>query len=167
MTCRPIIDRLIPTFHGFTAFQPNLPEMYWNVKSQEQRIFTICEVLHKLTCYVDMLGDEANDMKALLNELNEQFEQFKEHGFDDYYAAQIETWIENNLETIMNDLVRQVFFGLTLDGYFKAIVPESWHDIMFDTGMTYGLDTYGRLMLRMDVDSPHMIDQTPEVVEGY
>ena len=61
---------------------------------------------------------------------------------------------------------KNLLFGLTLEGYFVAYCPESWSDIIFDTGMVYGLDTYGRLILRYDVDSPYdNVDQTHEVIQ--
>ena len=46
-----------------------------------------------------------------------------------------------------------VFFGLTLDGYFVAYIPESWTQIIFDTGAVYGTPEYGRLILSYDVTS--------------
>ena len=96
--------------------------------------------------------------------LKELFEKFQESGFDDYYKDQVEQWINENLDFIFTHTVKQVFFGLTQDGYFCAYVPKSWNDIIFDTGMNYNEDTYGRLILRWDVDSVHTVDQTPETV---
>lgn len=64
--------------------------------------------------------------------------------------------------------IKQVYFGLTDDtysggtGYFVAYIPDSWSEIVFDTGAVYGLDTYGRLILRWDADSPYSVEQTPE-----
>ena len=70
------------------------------------------------------------------------------------------------MERIISKSIRMVFFGLTENGYFVAYIPESWREIVFDTGMVYNLDTYGRLILRYDVDSPNAIySQVPEV--GY
>ena len=67
-----------------------------------------------------------------------------------------------NLDFIFRKVVRQVFFGLTRDGYFCAYVPDSWNDIVFDTGWNFGDDNYGRLILRWDVDSVHHVFQQPE-----
>lgn len=155
--------RVIPSFAGFTAFTPTIPKMYWDVKSQEQRIFGLCKLLNKVICYADMLGDTAENHEERITELETLFEQFMESGFDDYYEKQIEQWIKDNLGFLFEHLAKQVFFGLTQDGHFVAYIPESWDDIIFDTGMVYGEDTYGRLMLRWDVDeSGDNVNQRPE-----
>lgn len=166
--CKPYPARYIPYFEGFTEFTPSIPKMYWDVKSQEQRIKAICEQFHKMICYANMLGNKLNDSLADIDELTEMFNKFIESGFDDYYAKQVEKWIDSHLQFIYEKTIRQVYFGLTLDGYFVAYIPDSWSDIVFDTGMNYQLDTYGRLILRWDADSPYdLVDQSPEIVRPY
>ena len=147
--------RYIPSFVGFTAYQPEVPAMYWNVKSQEQRILAIAETLHKLVCYVDCLGEKGNEIRADLDELIEEFNRLKEGGLIDYYEEQLNAWIIEHMPEIISKYVKQVFFGLTLDGHFVAYIPEgsAWEDVIFDTGANYDLDTYGRLMLYYVTDS--------------
>lgn len=157
------LDRWVPWFAGFTDFTPTIPKMYWDVESQEQRIHAICKQLHKLVCYADMLGDKINVNRDDIDELQRLFEQFMQSGFDDYYAEQVENWIDEHLTFIFDYTVKQVYFGLNEQGYFVAYIPESWDDIVFDTGMQYGVDTYGRLILRWDVDnSGETVNQRPE-----
>lgn len=140
-------DRWVPWFAGFTEFTPTIPKMYWDVESQEQRIHAICRQLHKLVCYADMLGDKININREDIDELQRLFEQFKESGFDDYYAEQVEKWIDEHLEYIYDHTIKQIYFGLTEDGYFVAYIPESWDDITFDTIMNYSDANYGALTL--------------------
>lgn len=160
----PLWNRLVPCYAGFTDFTPVIPQMYWDVYSAEQRYHAICKELNKVICYCEMLGNNVNLNAEGIAELVDEFNKFKESGFYDYYAEQIEQWIKDNLPWLMQTLVRQVYFGLTFEGYFVAYVPESWNDIVFDTGANYALDTYGRLILRWDADSPYTVEQTPEVV---
>ena len=143
----PDISRWVPGFVGFTEFTASIPKMYWDVKSQEQRILTICKQLHKLICYADMLSDKINIDHADILELQRLFEQFQESGFDDYYAAQVEKWIDEHLKFIYDHTIKQIYFGLTLDGFFCAYIPESWDDIVFDTIMNYADPNYGCLTL--------------------
>ena len=111
----------------------------------------------------DMLSGKINDDHDAIVELQELFDKFMDSGFDDYYLEQIEKWVNDNLAELYHLLVKQVYFGLTLEGYFVAYIPESWDDIIFDTGMVYGVDTYGRLILRWDVDnSGESVNQRPE-----
>ena len=154
----------IVPFWGWTQNTPALPEFYWNVYSAEERIKKICLELHKLCDYANMLGENINLDHESINELQQSFEKFVESGFDDYYREQIETWVSDNLDSLFGEYSRGVYFGLTLDGRFVAYVPDTWNDIIFDTGANYNLDTYGRLILRMDVDSPSAVNQTPEIL---
>lgn len=62
----------------------------------------------------------------------------------------LELWVEANLETLIDDAIKMVFFGLTDDGYFVAYIPDSWDEITFNTSglddFTPGID-YGHLIL--------------------
>ena len=158
---------IIP-YANFTQFTPALPEFYWNVYSAEQRMKHLCMELKKTIAYIEYVAKEADVSHEQLAELEEQFEKFQESGFDDYYREQIEQWVNDNLGSIFETYSRGVYFGLNQEGRFVAYIPDSWSDIVFDTGADYTLDTYGRLILRMDVDSPYdHVDQTPEVVRPY
>lgn len=153
----------LPYFAGFTEFTSAIPKLYWNVESQEQRILALCKQLHKLICYIDCVAEHVNIDHAEIETLKAQFQKFMESGFEDYYAEQIEQWVNDHLEDLYRLLVKQVYFGLTLEGRFVAYIPESWDDIVFDTGHVYGVDTYGRLILRWDVDnSGETVNQRPE-----
>ena len=153
--CKPSPARHVSPFWGFTAFTPTIPKLYWDVKSQEQRILRICDLLDKLICYSDYLGDNVEVNRQDIEALKRDFLRFKEHGFDDFYLQQVEKWISDNLQAIFQLATKQVFLGLTLDGYFVSYIPEgnAWDDVVFDTGATYDLDTYGRLMLYYPTDS--------------
>lgn len=157
---------IIP-YANFTQFTPALPEFYWNVYSAEQRIKHICYEIFKLAKYSDYLTENLNLDHETINELQKEFEKFVDGQYDEFYEQKILEWIRDNMPELMRYAITQVYFGLTDDGHFVAYIPESWSDIVFDTGHNYALDTYGRLILRMDVDSPYNVNQTPEVVRPY
>lgn len=154
----PGVGRFVPWFAGWTEFTPTVPKMYWDVKSQEQRIKTLCMQLHKLVCYADMLGDKIGLNRKDIDELKAQFQKFIESGFEDYYVEKIYRWIDEHMADIMSRAVKQVYFGLNDEGYFVAYIPDSWSDITFDTGAVFGRTDYGRLILRFEAD--HAIDNT-------
>lgn len=159
----PVMVPWIPSFLAFSPLSNTVPQLYWNVESNEQRYKLLCEQLHKLVCYSNNLAEHVNIDHASIEELQELFAQFQESGFDEYYLAQIEQWVNDNLETLYHLLVKQVYFGINEQGRFVAYIPESWDDIIFDTGFVYGQDTYGRLILRWDVDnSGESVNQRPE-----
>ena len=80
--------------------------------------------------------------------LIQQFEEFKESGFDNYYRQIIQAWVDIHMPDIMEQATKMVFFELNEDGYFVANIPDQWDDISFDTGLDYDDQrTYGRLLL--------------------
>lgn len=157
---RPLNPRWFPYFAGFTAFTPEIPKLYWDVKSSEQRYFVLCETLHKLVCYADAMSDEINITHEELEEFRQFIEDFKEHGFEEFFEDKLLDWLDAHKAEIWEHLGKMVFFGLTMDGYFCAYVPDSWSDIEFDTGSVYGTYQYGRLILRYNVDGSGVIDNT-------
>lgn len=148
-------QRWFPYFAGFTEFTPTIPKLYWNVESQEQRVLALCRQLHKLICYIDYVGDKVVITHEDVEALKAEFEKFKASGFEDYYETQLNAWIDAHMADIISRYVKQVFFGLTLDGYFVAYIPEgsAWEDIIFDTGAVYADDKYGRLILNYMTDA--------------
>lgn len=159
LCCQPEPEQWLVPFRGFTEFTPAIPKLYWDVDSAEQRYMLLCKQLHKLICYIDLVGDKVNVDHAEIEKLKADFQKFMESGFNDYYAAQLENWINERMPDIVRQAMLMVWFGITLDGYFVGYVPESWQDIIFDTGAVYGTDEYGRLILQYDVDSPHEVQQ--------
>ena len=158
----------IPPFWGFSAFTPTIPKLYWDVKSQEQRILNLFDLLNKLVCYAEQMGIQLNVSQAELEKLKAKFEKFQDSGFEDYYEKQLAQWIKDNAATLFQLLAKQVYFGLTDDGHFCAYIPDSWSDVTFDTGAVYGQADYGRLILRFDADGTGVINNTQfTTIENY
>lgn len=144
--------------------QTVLPAVYDDSMSYYE---VLCKIVARLNEEGDMfniLVERINLNTEEINKLKELFQEFVESGFDDYYKDQVEQWIEQNLEYVFSTLAKQVFFGLNQEGYFVAYIPQSWNDIIFDTGWNYNEDTYGRLILRWDVDSVYTARQEYENV---
>lgn len=151
---------MLPFWTWYTGYTPVVPKFYWDVKSPEQRIKDMCKLLNSLIDYVDAQSDQININIKDIQELKDLFNKFKEHGFDDYYKEQVIKWIKDNINLLYTELTSQVFFGLTDDGYFCAYVPQSWREIVFDTGMVWGRADYGRLILRYDAEGTGVINNT-------
>lgn len=146
-------------FAGFTAFVPSIPKLYWNVKSQEQRILALCEELDKLLCYVDYQGGKINENRDDIEWLRDELQKIIDGKYDEEIAEVISSWVEEHMPDIIAQAIKMVWFGLTLDGYFVAYIPDSWDEIVFDTGAVYGTSEYGRLILNYDIASQHEVNQ--------
>lgn len=143
---------------GVTQFTPAIPKFYWDVDSQEQGIKQLCKTVCMVIDYLNQVADSVNIDKEAIEKLETDFKAFVEHGFDDYYRAQMEQWFKDNAWTIYERIAKQVYFGLTDTGYFCAYVPDSWKEITFDTGAVFGRSDYGRLILKFDAEGA--IDNT-------
>lgn len=125
-----------------------IPKFYWNAESPEQRVKYLCMLYDKLTAYVNAMGNAVNTDSEAVKELQKLFQKFIESGFDDYYQEEVEQWIDENLQKIIDAMTyKTVYFGLTDDGYFTAYYPLSWKAVQFDTIMDYSSDYYGHLAL--------------------
>ena len=139
--------------------QKVLPAVYDDSLSYYELLCKVIDKLNEVIAKDNEQSDVINLLIIELTALKEQFEKFKESGFEDYYEQQIKTWVDANMERIISYSIEQVYFGLTLDGYFIAYIPNSWDDIYFDTGADYNSDDYGRLILGYYVDSQPPTEQ--------
>lgn len=152
-----------PIYSGWTQYTPVIPKLYWNVYSAEQRMKQLCLNFDKVEHYLDYIA-------TLMNEWNIEFSEEMRKELAKIWEAvnnglenAVHDWITENMNKIFTTIAKQVYFGLNEQGYFVAYIPEGWDDIIFDTGMVYGEDTYGRLILRWDVDnSGESVNQRPE-----
>lgn len=103
--------------------------------------------------YYDKLAKDNNILKILATRiweydatLNSSLEHIQEvlqnysaildgklKNFDATVFRLVNEWIDENMESIMTKAVKMVWFGLTDDGRFMAVIPPSWSDIDFDT----------------------------------
>lgn len=152
----------VPLWPAFFPSAPVVPKLYYDALSPEQRIKKLCEELHRLCEYANMLGENINLDHTAIEQLQSDFQRFIDGEYDQYYKAVIYKWIQDNFADLISAGVRQVYFGLTSDGYFCAYIPDSWDEITFDTGAVYGRSDYGRLILRFEADpaARNVIDNT-------
>lgn len=68
------IGTILPYFAGFTAYTPEIPKLYWDVKSQEQRIKAICMELHKAVCYMNAVADQVNGISGEIEQILADFQ---------------------------------------------------------------------------------------------
>lgn len=155
----------VPLWPAFFPSAPVVPKLYYDALSPEQRIKKLCEELHRLCEYANLLGININLDHAAIEQLQADFQRFIDGEYDQYYKDVIYRWIQDNFADLISAGVRQVYFGLTSDGYFCAYIPDSWDEITFDTGAVYGRSDYGRLILRFEADpaARNVIDNTYNV----
>lgn len=141
-------------FQGFVC-QKILPLVY-------DESWSYLEMLEKLKTYVNEMITNVNSViknqntligeySEVLKELqimNDTIEKMKKGFYIENGSIGLEKLSNNFKQQIKDyivettkDICKLVWFGLTDDGYFYAVIPDSWQHIIFDT------DTEGRLIL--------------------
>ena len=110
-------------------------------------------VLNKIKANQDNIDEIFTIINAWADtaeKIRELYQAIISGNFPPEIIAALTDWMRENALDIVGDLVHMVFFGLTLDGYFVAYVPESWDDITFNTS-NYDISMpdvdFGRLVL--------------------
>lgn len=92
------------------------------------------------------------EQEKAINELRTLFNNFKTHGFEDYYIDKLRKWFNYYLHGEAQAILKQylgyaIWFGLDENGYVVAYVADSLGDLNFATPRNYEDDNYGRLTI--------------------
>lgn len=110
-------------------------------------------ILSEMKRYLDAIDDLESwktQHEAEYEELKALYDAVMSGNFPPSVVQAFNLWMHENAVSIVGEMVKFVFFGLTDTGYFVAYIPESWRDIIFSTS---GYDDftemipYGHLML--------------------
>ena len=139
-----------PWFDAWLDFSGDIPDIYWNVYSEEQRYKFLCKRLQGLVEYASKMGVQLNLQGDAINELAEELAHLSEHfaeEFEDYYKNTICEWVNEHLDCVINNAVRFVQFGLTDDGRLIATIPNNWDFLQFKTDMNADNPDFGKLQI--------------------
>lgn len=110
----------------------------------------ILKQIKSIMAAINDLDDWRISHEAEYEQLKQFYDDLESGNFSDGFADALVSWYEANIVDIIGEFVKQIFFGLTDDGYFVAYIPESWSDIIFGTSglddFPVGID-YGHLTL--------------------
>ena len=152
-----------PIYSGWTQYTPVIPKLYWDVYSAEQRMKQLCMSFDKVEHYLDYIAELMNEWNIEFDtDIKKEFETMWKAIHNGYENA-LNDWFEKDLPILIDKAIKQVFFGLSLDGYFVAYIPESWDEITFDTVVDYNNENYGRLVLSMIVDDTFQYANQPNL----
>ena len=84
---------------------PVIPKLYWGVYSQEERMLHVCKEIARIVAYLDEVGATVDQIEERVEKLLQDFAD----DFDDYYKAQIEEWLNTNLENLITEHMRFVW----------------------------------------------------------
>jgi len=127
--------------------QKVLPAVYDDALSYYELMCKIQSHMNVIITEVNKEGEGIEELQKRVQELEDLFKQFQEHGFDDFYLDQIDKWMQDNMWCLMSWGSRIVWFGITDDGYFAAYIPDNFNFLAFDVIMDAESPDYGKLML--------------------
>lgn len=100
--------------------QKVLPLVYDNSLSYYEVLCKLTEHINEMVEGVEIAIESVQDLAVDVEEIEKELEKISEGNFEFIYQ-------------IVANAIKNVFFGLTMNGYFVAYIPESWDDITFET----------------------------------
>lgn len=122
-------DYLRPRYESDADYTTNAPS-YYDDLARKQKL--IKELAMKIWEYDQILASKLKEVEDTLKQYSDILDG-KIEDFDNIILTKTENWLAENMEDILTEAVQIVWFGLTDDGHFMAVIPENWKDIQFDT----------------------------------
>lgn len=108
--------------YEFPYTDPNLYNDDWLLKRMKELLVQLDE----LEEWKKLWQDEYEEFKELV-------EQIEAGNFPESIRNAFAKWMSENALTLVGELVKMVYFGITDTGYFVAYIPDGWDDIIFNT----------------------------------
>ena len=111
----------------------------------------VIKMVKELMTVCDGLTEWKTDADEQLQALQTFADAITAGNFPESMMRAFYDWVNRNVPDIISAAIKNVWFGLTDDGYFFAWIPDSWEDISFSTtgydDQIAGYD-FGHLVLR-------------------
>lgn len=118
-----------PYYATDTDYTTNSPSYYEDLARKQKLIE---ELAKKVWDYDQLLAAKLQEVQETLTRYADILDG-KIEDFDNIILTKTQAWLDANMEGILTDAVQLVWFGLTDDGYFMAVIPKNWSDVQFDT----------------------------------
>lgn len=108
--------------YEFPYTDPNLYNDDWLLKKMKE-----------LLAFMESMEEWKTEYEQAYQDYKKMIEDIENGTFPTSIVNAFNSWMSTNAINLVGQLVKNVFFGLTDDGYFVAFIPESWDDIIFGT----------------------------------
>ena len=108
--------------YEFPYTDPNLYNDDWLLKKMKE----LLEWMHNT-------DEWKNEYEEAYNDFKEMVEQIENGTFPDSIKNAFYKWMRENAISLVGEMVKNVFFEISPDGYFIAWIPDGWDDIVFNT----------------------------------
>ena len=135
----------IPKYIDKADYNTNSPSYYHDLARKQG---LIKELAKKIWEYDQVLAAKVKEVEDTLQQYSDVLDG-KIDDFDNIILSKTEQWLADNMENILTEAIQMVWFGLTDDGYFMAVIPENWSEIDFDTSEDGHLMLYNQEDLKL------------------
>lgn len=129
--------------YEFPYTDPNLYNDDWLLKRMKE-----------LQVQLNELEDWKTQWQDEYDKFVELVEMIESGNFPESIREAFKKWMEQNALSLVGELVKMVFFGITDSGYFVAYIPDGWEDILFNTtglDITIAGEDFGHLTLSFNI----------------
>src|SRR5690625_834159 len=120
--------RYYPAYGKDRDYKTNAPSYYEFLAKVNVQLKNMED---KFNSYDEELASSIKEMK---DRIEEELRRIVDGDYlTDQYLESLELWIDRNLTDIVGRIAKIVWFGLNDNGYFIAVIPESWKQIGFST----------------------------------
>ena len=129
--------------YEFPYTDPNLYNDDWLLKRMKE-----------LQVQLNELEDRKTQWQDEYDKFVELVEMIESGNFPESIREAFKKWMEQNALSLVGELVKMVFFGITDSGYFVAYIPDGWEDILFNTtglDITIAGEDFGHLTLSFNI----------------
>lgn len=94
--------------------------------------------------------NKIDELAATVVKLQKDVDNLINGEYIDNYVKALATWIDNNLQQMVQKIVKYVWFELDESGYFIAYIPDTWDFVNFGTELDPDNEDYGKLVLEWE-----------------
>lgn len=118
-----------PYYNDDSNYTTNAPSYYDDLARKSELLKTLS---NRIWEYDKVLYEKLKEVEDTLKKYADILDG-KIEDFDNIILDKTKQWLDENMEDILTQAVQIVWFGLTDDGYFMAVIPPNWKDVQFDT----------------------------------
>ncbi len=133
---------------NFFNFNPRTDFHELNLDYVIDEVVKLENAVEYLKEQIDLPEQKWEELDAKIDAINEEIEAIKRGDYLEPLVPDIIDAVDDALPELISRVMRFFIFGLTKDGYFTCMYPDSFDDIQFDTIADPDSDLYGHLVLQ-------------------
>lgn len=133
---------------NFFNFNPRTDFHELNLDYVMEEVIKLENAVEYLKEQIDLPEQKWEELKDRINDINAEIEAIKRGDYLEPLVPDIIDAVDDALPELISRVMRFFIFGLTKDGYFTCMYPDSFDDIQFDTIADPDSDLYGHLVLQ-------------------